>query len=159
MTELIIDTGADRVRVQNGYLIRQFLTATKSGQAPYIKIDGDYLIITSTDYLREGDIITIEPKHTHKLIKIPIHETSKYITMVLEGDNFDTFENVIEGDVLLTFDTMHKVRHQAKVPAEAVKSICHKLKDYSYETEVIFGDKLVSAYAQYKTKIDVKRGN
>ena len=158
MTELIIDTGADRVRVQNDYLIRQFLSMAKNGGGNDIEITEDYIEIVS-GFARDGGIIKRGATPNDDPIKIPIHETSMYITMVLEGDDFDVFGHLLPVHVQLTYSTMHKVNHTVEVPTAKVKTLCNKLKELGDETKIIFGDKLVSAYAQYKTKIEVKRGN
>ena len=158
MTELIIDTGADRVRVQNDYLIRQFLSMAKNGRGNDIEITEDYIEIVS-GFARDGGIIKRGATPNDDLIKIPIHETSMYITMVLEGDDFDQFARFIDVDVTFHYSTIHKMNYRKEVPPRAVKNLCNKLKDLQYETYVIFEEKLVSAYAQYKTKIEVKRGN
>lgn len=159
MTELIIDTGADRVRVQNDYLIRQFLSIAKYGKGIDIEITEDYIELVGGWFIRDDGIIKRGTANVHDNIRIPIHETSNYITMVLEGDDFDVFGHLLPCSVRLIFSTMHKVEHTVKVPTVKVKTICNELKDLGDETKLIFGDKLISAYAQYQTKIGIRRDN
>lgn len=160
MTELIIDTGAARVRLQYDFLIRQFLSMANTNESnDYIRIEGDYLEIREgTATLGEDNIIRCK-RRDGEPIRIPIYPKAQHINIVLEGDDFDSFARFIDVDVTFHYSTIHKMNYRKEVPPRAVKNLCNKLKDLQYETYVIFEEKLVSAYAQYKTKIEVKRGN
>ena len=160
MTELIIDTGAARVRLQYDFLIRQFLSMANTNESnDYIRIESGFLEIWNVDIERGEDNIIRRKRGASEPIRIPIDPKAQHINIVLEGDDFDPFARFIDVDVTFHYSTIHKMNYRKEVPAQAVRNLCNKLKDLQYETYVIFEEKLVSAYAQYKTKIKVKRGN